>query len=240
MPDAAPYLKAGWNNRRLLQEAFGVMILSTLLHTPHAHRRSLLEEIEERFPEEIARTAHSPFRSDTDVSMLSSLAQHYGLVTGAAQARTAESTFVDLSAVDVNAQLRRLRRRENDFFCLADHHDHAVPAEVLAQLLAEFLEPATSPFALPGRRTDQRKRRRFLRSSSTWVCSSASRASFSSRRARSFLRTAATRAVVSSSAMASAKSYMATYSSCPCRSTSIAPGRGGPRRDCSSPARCPR
>ncbi len=226
MPDAAPYLKAGWNNRRLLQEAFGVMILSTLLHTPHAHRRSLLEEIEERFPEEIARTAHSPFRSDTDVSMLSSLAQHYGLVTGAAQARTAESTFVDLSAVDVNAQLRRLRRRENDFFCLADHHDHAVPAEVLAQLLAEFLE-SYFPVALPGRRTDQRKRRRFLRSSSTWVCSSASRASFSSRRARSFLRTAATRAVVSSSAMASAKSYMATYSSCPCRSTSIAPESWG-------------
>ena len=83
-PDAPPYLKAAWNNRRLLQEAFGRVITDNLAHAPYPHRRSVLEEIEARFPDAIAGTARSPFRSDTDVSTLSSLAQHYGLMTGAA------------------------------------------------------------------------------------------------------------------------------------------------------------
>ena len=81
-PDAAPYLKAAWNNRRLLQEAFGAVVTDNLAHAPYPHRRSVLEEIERRFPDEVARTARSPFRSDTDLSMLSSFAQHFGLLTG--------------------------------------------------------------------------------------------------------------------------------------------------------------
>ena len=81
-PDAPPYLKAAWNNRRLLQEAFGAVVTDNLAHAPYPHRRSVLEAIERRFPDEVARTARSPFRSDTDLSMLSSFAQHYGLLTG--------------------------------------------------------------------------------------------------------------------------------------------------------------
>ena len=46
----------------------------------------------ERFPEEVARTARAPFRSDTDLSLLSSLAQHYGLITGSAVVGGPEST----------------------------------------------------------------------------------------------------------------------------------------------------
>ena len=79
-PDAAPYLKAAWNNRRLLQEAFGAVVTDNLAHAPYPHRRSVLEEIERRFPREVAATARSPFRSDTDLSLLSSFAQHFGLL----------------------------------------------------------------------------------------------------------------------------------------------------------------
>lgn len=149
LPDSPPYLKAGWNNRRLLQEAFGVMTTHTLAHSPHAQRRSVLEEIEQRFPEDVARTARTPFRSDTDVSMLSSLAQHYGLVTGAAATRTASNAFVNLSSSDLDFQLKRLLNRDQDFFCLGDHHDHALKPAVLAELLADFLEsyfPVAGPW----------------------------------------------------------------------------------------------
>ena len=59
-PDAPPYLKAAWNNRRLLQGAFGRVITDNLAHAPYPHRRSVLEELEARFPEAIARTARSP------------------------------------------------------------------------------------------------------------------------------------------------------------------------------------
>ena len=85
------------NNRRLLEEAFGVAITQVLAHSPHPHRVSVLAEIEERFAEAVARTARSPFRSDTDVSLLSSLAQHYGLVTGTSYVARPNHAFVDLS-----------------------------------------------------------------------------------------------------------------------------------------------
>lgn len=146
--DAPPYLKAGWNNRTLLQETFGVATTNNLAHVPYAHRRSVLDELERRFPEVIARTARSPFRSDTDVSMLSSLAQHYGLITGTSYVGEAEHAFVDISNDDVDRHLDRLLDRDQDFFCLGDHHDHELGAEELDALLAEFFE-AYFPVAAP-------------------------------------------------------------------------------------------
>ena len=48
-PDAAPFLKAAWNNRNLLQDAFGAVTTSNLAHAPYAHRVSVLEALHERF-----------------------------------------------------------------------------------------------------------------------------------------------------------------------------------------------
>jgi glycosyltransferase involved in cell wall biosynthesis len=104
-PGAAPYLKAAWNNRRLLQEAFGAVVTDNLAHAPYPHRRSVLGEIERRFPTEVAATARSPFRSDTDLSMLSSFAQHYGLLTGTAYVAQhpdpSERAYINISNSDL-------------------------------------------------------------------------------------------------------------------------------------------
>ena len=148
-PGAAPYLEAAWNNRRLIQQAFGVTITQQLAHAPYAHRRSVLEEICERFASEVAATARAPFRSEADVSLLSSLAQHYGLATGGAVAREADLSFVDLAHSRVRGQLRRLKDRDQDFICLGDSHDHGMRRDALAQLLAEWLEgyfPVSAPW----------------------------------------------------------------------------------------------
>ncbi|GAA1166274.1 stealth conserved region 3 domain-containing protein [Nocardioides aquiterrae] len=136
--DAAPWLKAAWNNRRLLRETFGVVSTHSLAHAPYAHRRSVLEEIERRFPEEIARTARSPFRADDNISLLSSFAQHYGLATGTAVVGSSENAYVDISANDVIRKLRRLKPREQDFICLGDHHDHALTPAALKEVLDDF------------------------------------------------------------------------------------------------------
>lgn len=149
VPGAPAYLKASWNNRRLLRSAFGVTITNNLAHTPHPHRRSVLEEIEQRFPDELAATAHAPFRSDTDVSLLSSLAQHYGLITGSAYVGEGELAYVNLSTSDVGRQLNQLLRRQQDFICLADHHDYALPEERVEEILATFLTtyfPVAAPW----------------------------------------------------------------------------------------------
>jgi len=147
-PDAAPFLKAAWNNRALLQEAFGAVTTRNLAHAPYAHRVSVLEELTERFPEPLAATARSPFRSDTDVATLSSLAQHYALLTGKAYAAEPSLAFVNLSNADVERQLTRVLDRDQDFICLADHHDHAMSVEQLDALLADFYR-AYFPVAAP-------------------------------------------------------------------------------------------
>jgi hypothetical protein len=134
-----PFLQAALNNRALLEEAFGVQATQVMGHSPHPQRVSVLHEIEARFPDAIARTAHAPFRSETDVSLLSNLAQHYGLITGRAFPATAKQAFVDLSNARVERQLKQLRARDHDFFCVGDHHEFAhEPAEVDA-MLADFL-----------------------------------------------------------------------------------------------------
>ncbi len=134
-----PFLHAAATNRALIEEAFGVAITQVMAHSPHPHRVSVLAEVEARFADAVGRTARSPFRADTDVSMLSSLAQHYGLVTGTAYAADAEHAFVDLSNARIERQLRQLRARDRDFFCIGDHHEYAVDADAVDAMLSEFL-----------------------------------------------------------------------------------------------------
>ncbi|WP_430868444.1 stealth conserved region 3 domain-containing protein [Demequina aurantiaca] len=78
----APHLQAAGNNRELILKEFGFENTNTMLHTPHPHVKSVLAELEERYPEEFAVTRGSGFRSPRDLSTLSSLAQYYGWATG--------------------------------------------------------------------------------------------------------------------------------------------------------------
>jgi len=143
-----PFLQAALNNRALLEDAFGVATTQVMAHSPHPHRVSVLSEIEARFADALSRTAHAPFRSEIDVSLLSNLAQHYGLLTGTAFAATAKHAFVDLSNARVERQLKQLRDRDHDFFCVGDHHEFAVDAEAVEALLTDFLQ-AYFPLAAP-------------------------------------------------------------------------------------------
>ncbi|MEX0426470.1 Stealth CR1 domain-containing protein [Nocardioides sp. DS6] len=148
-PRAKPWLKAAWNNRELLADAVGAINILPLRHVPHPQRTCVVAELEARFPAEFLDTLRAPFRSDTDISVLASLAQHFGLATGQAVVGTAEDTFLDISTSGVLGVLRRLLDRQNDFFCLGDHHDHALPPDRLHTALEDFLAdyfPLTAPW----------------------------------------------------------------------------------------------
>jgi hypothetical protein len=143
------YLHAAWNNQRLLAETFGVHLTHTLVHGPYPMRRSVLEEIAQRFPEQVRATTYAPFRSETDLSLLSSFAQHYGLVTGASHLGSAAQGYVDLGHANVRTQLRALRRRDLDFFCIADNHQAAFDSDEVTQMLTEEMEryfPVRAPW----------------------------------------------------------------------------------------------
>jgi glycosyltransferase involved in cell wall biosynthesis len=147
-PNTAPGCHGGLNDRGLLESAFGV-ITGAVAHAPHPHRVSVLEEITQRFPDELAATARSPFSTATDLSLLSSLAQNYGLITGSAVVGApGEASCVDLAAADVNRQFNRLLEREQDFFSIDDHHVHGLKPGAPSDRLSRFLE-SYLPIAAP-------------------------------------------------------------------------------------------
>ena len=152
---AAPFLKAAWNNRNLLHDAFGAVTTSNLAHVPYPHRVSVIEALHERFAAPLAATARAPFRSDTDVSTLSSLAQYYGLLTGTAFVNdngTDALAYVNISNADLEWQLKRILDRQQDFICLGDHHDHALRGDRLDLVLGTWFEtyfPAAAPWERP-------------------------------------------------------------------------------------------
>jgi hypothetical protein len=148
-PDDLPVNSAGKNNRRLIQQAFGRVLTRKMMHTPHPSRRSVINEIEQRFADDVAATAAHQFRHPDDVSLLTSLQQYYAYLTGRAAPGQIRYMYADLADASAPFKMARvLRNRNLDAFCLNDTDSDAATAAVQASLLAEFL-PAYLPFASP-------------------------------------------------------------------------------------------
>ncbi len=142
-PDVAadiPATAAGRNNRRLIQKDFGRHLTYKMKHVPHALRRSVLAEIEERYPEELARTAGNPFRDPGDVSLTSSLFQYYAYATGRAAVDSIRYMYADLSSPTTEAMLPLLQaKRDFDVFCLNDTDTDPAQFDRLHRLMESFL-----------------------------------------------------------------------------------------------------
>ncbi len=138
------------NNRALLADRFGPVIAQSMQHVPYALRRSVLQEIEDSFPDAYKITASSSVRSQTDHSFTSSLHQYYSFLTGRGIAGNVRYTYIQLAVQDLAARLDRLlARRDRDTFCLNDAF--STPEQLAAQteLLTGFLEryfPVASQF----------------------------------------------------------------------------------------------
>lgn len=145
--EESPVHAAGMNNRRLLDGLTGRTLTQKMRHVPYALRRSLLAELEERFPAEFAATASHRFRDCGDISVVSSLAHYYGYLTGRAVRGTIGYTYVDLALDRTRRKLRRmLALRQHDTFCL---NDTAATTPEQDALLRSFLEayfPTPSPY----------------------------------------------------------------------------------------------
>jgi hypothetical protein len=152
-PGEPPVMSAGKNNRAIIEREFGRFLAFKIKHTPHAARRSVLAEIEERCAGQIAETAAHQFRHPGDISMLSSLQQHWSYATGRAVFGDVRYMYRDLSDPITPKRLAAtLRKRQHQLFCLNDTDADEASALVQTRLLAEFLPayfPFRSPFELP-------------------------------------------------------------------------------------------
>ncbi len=116
-----PHLQAADNNRALLLDELGVEITSSMLHVPYAHRRSVIEQLEDRYPEQFERTRSAVFRSESDISVLSSLAQYYGYFAGKYVPGQIQSRYVNLKSDRLRHRLEQLvNDRDADVVAFAE------------------------------------------------------------------------------------------------------------------------
>ena len=149
--DRSGFENAARVNRRLLQNRFGLMTTRHLEHAATPLRKSVLQEMENEFPEEFAATAASAFRTSTNISVTNSLYHYYALMTGRAVVqKDAKVKYIDTTAVaGLKAMEKMLPRRAVDFFCLNDGSTPEVDLELRTQTVTGFLDryfPIVAPW----------------------------------------------------------------------------------------------
>ncbi|WP_125263249.1 stealth conserved region 3 domain-containing protein [Streptomyces alboflavus] len=147
------YLAAAKNNRELLRRDFGRTATHCFLHVPYALRRSILEELGERYADELAATSRARFRGTTDHSLVSSLHQHYAYLTGRAVPGSVSYDFVDIGSRADHARLGQLlQSRNKTAFCIGESPDSGMSDEETALAVRSFLTayfPVRSPYERP-------------------------------------------------------------------------------------------
>ncbi|MEV8531309.1 stealth family protein [Streptomyces sp. NPDC051211] len=138
--------------RQAVEDAAGRTYVRILAHTPYPLSRSLCAAAEERFPEELAATSRSAFRSATDLAPVT-LAAHLALATGrAVEGDLAHEYFGTGWKDDIHRLPDLVHHRWADAFCLADDAgDEVTPAEQ-QRAVSAFLEayfPVPSPYEHP-------------------------------------------------------------------------------------------
>jgi len=153
-PERSGFENAARVNRGLLRERFGRVTTRHLEHAPTPLRRSVLREMEREFPADFARTAASPFRSATDISVTNSLYHYYALLTGRAVVQpNARVKYVETTLTSSLRQMTTLlRSRREDFFCLNDGSAPEISIETRTTSVLAFLNsyfPIPAPWEKP-------------------------------------------------------------------------------------------
>lgn len=118
-PKPPDYLVAARNSQALLNTIkAGAQARQLHQHTPYALRKSVLIEMEERFPKAFAKTRAAKLRSATDVNVASFLHAHYALAQG--KAVVAEPKAVIVRPRNIDSVLASKNQYTWKFLCFND------------------------------------------------------------------------------------------------------------------------
>ncbi|MGP5035845.1 Stealth CR1 domain-containing protein [Brachybacterium alimentarium] len=143
---AEPHEAAAMNNRALIERDFGVTITNAMLHTPYPHKVSVLTRACKTYAEQIRVTQAAKFRSSTDVSLVSSLAQHFGALEREYVQGSLQVAFVSLGARDALRKLSEIPHRRLDCIAFGEADDDPDPA-FTQEIATTFMR---STFQVPG------------------------------------------------------------------------------------------
>lgn len=157
--DRSGFENAARVNRRILQNRFGMTTTRHLEHAATPLRRSVMQEMENEFPDEFASTAASAFRASTNISVTNSLYHYYALMSGRAVVqKDAKVRYIDTTTVaGLDLMEKLLPKRSVDFFCLNDGSFPEVDLDLRTRTVTQFLDkyfPIVAPWERA--RTDER------------------------------------------------------------------------------------
>ncbi|RLP85335.1 glycosyltransferase [Micromonospora sp. BL4] len=141
---------AAKNNRQLIRNAFGRTLTHGLLHAPYAMSRSVANELDRQFADDVKLTAASQLRAHSDISVASSLHHYVGYLTGRSVPGSIRMSYVNTGEPSEHPQLTQIMTtRGYDSFCLNDTHHGHLDAEEQTRIVMTFLEsyfPVASQF----------------------------------------------------------------------------------------------
>jgi hypothetical protein len=144
-----PVMSAAKNNRALIEHDFDVTIRRKMTHGMYPQLRSVLVEMEERYPDMFARVSASRFRHPDDNSIVSALQQYYAYLTGRALPADVRYRYQDISRPNTPRRLDEILRDRPQVFCLndMDSDERQLDAQHLAlrQFFSEYF-PLPSPY----------------------------------------------------------------------------------------------
>lgn len=123
---------AGKNARRMVMEVCGRYLSRKLFHAPFALQRSVSEEIEGRWPDDVQTTRNQKFRQIGDVTLSGALHMNYAYAVGKAVTRGLRYRYVNVGAPDALARFEKLYadRHVLQTFCLNEATQDRDPGEI--------------------------------------------------------------------------------------------------------------
>jgi hypothetical protein len=149
---AIPTDWAAYNSVGLVERDFSLTFNRRLQHVPHPLKKSVLREIEQRYPGEIERTRSARFRSTSDLAVPSMLAQYYGIATHRAVEwphASHEYVYLNTGRLDSREKYATIMARRPKFFCLNTTRYNEIKLGVQAKQISRFMRtvfPAAAPW----------------------------------------------------------------------------------------------
>jgi hypothetical protein len=130
---AIPTDWASYHVRRIIEGEFGLPVRSRAKHIPYPQLRSVLEEIEERYPERLAATRAARFRSNSDLAIPSMFSLYYSIATQRGVEwpnMPREYVYADTGRADWHDRVERILDWRPKFVCLNVTRHEDIPLDV--------------------------------------------------------------------------------------------------------------
>jgi Stealth protein CR2, conserved region 2/Stealth protein CR3, conserved region 3/Stealth protein CR4, conserved region 4/Stealth protein CR1, conserved region 1 len=151
-PKAIPTDWAAYNSVSLIERDFSLRIDRRLQHVPLPLKKGVLDEIEQKYADEVTRTRAARFRSTSDVAIPSMLGQYYAMATRRAvewPSGSDEYVYLNTGRTTAPHRYAAIMARRPKFFCLNATRYDEIPLAQQAEQVAGFMRsvfPAPAPW----------------------------------------------------------------------------------------------